>query len=150
LLASSGGRSPLATVLLALDCQITILPEDERIPLGELLPLREEKLTGKLITEATIPLKVGLAFEYVARSPADRPVVCAAAAKWPGGRTRIALGGFGKVPILAMDGPEAGGAVEAAEDAYAGAQDEWASAEYRREVAGVLTRRCIENLPGNK
>jgi CO/xanthine dehydrogenase FAD-binding subunit len=146
LVASAGGRSPLLTALLALDCQVSLLPGEERISLGELLPLRQDTLKGKLIMEVSIPLKAALEFDYVARTPADRPLVCAALARWPGGRTRAALGGYGKVPMLAMDGPESGGASEAARDAYSSAQDEWASAEYRSEVAEVLTRRCVEKL----
>jgi CO/xanthine dehydrogenase FAD-binding subunit len=45
-----------------------------------------------------------------------------------------------------MDGPEAEGAQAAAQNAYSHAVDDWASAEYRQEVVGVLTRRCIETL----
>jgi CO/xanthine dehydrogenase FAD-binding subunit len=150
LVASAGGRSPLGTVLLALDCQLTLVPGNQRLLFGELLPLRQENLKGKLITEVGIPLKAGLAFEYVARSPADRPIVCTAVAVWPSGRTRIALGGYGKAPLLAMDGPNAEGGVEAARDAYSSAQDDWGSGEYRREVAGILTRRCLDSLSGNQ
>jgi putative selenate reductase FAD-binding subunit len=146
LVASAGGRSPLLTALLALDCQVGLLPGNEYASLGDLLPLRKENLKGKLISEVLMPLKARLAFEYVARSPADRPVVCAAVAKWPSGRTRVALGGYGKIPLLALDGPEARGGFEAAKNAFSGAQDEWASAEYRQETAGVLTRRCLQEL----
>jgi putative selenate reductase FAD-binding subunit len=144
--ASGGGRSPLLTSLLALECQLTLLPGEEVISLGDLLALRDEKLKGKLITKLLIPYKVRLAFEYVARTPADSPIVCTAAAKWPSGRTRIVLGGYGKTPFLVFDGPQAEGAVEAARDAFSGAKDQWASAEYRQEIAAVLTRRCLEEL----
>jgi putative selenate reductase FAD-binding subunit len=144
--ASAGGRSPLLTTLLALDCQLTLLPGDDGVSLGELLPLRKEKLAGKLITELAIPYKVSLAFEYVARTPADRPIVCAAVAQWPSGRIRVVLGGYGKTPLMIVDGPQEEGVVEAARDAYSGAEDQWASAEYRQETAGVLTRRCLEAL----
>jgi CO/xanthine dehydrogenase FAD-binding subunit len=87
-----------------------------------------------------------MAYESVARTPADLPIVCAAAAGWPSGRTRLALGGFGMAPLLALDGPEPEGAEIAARSAYSDAGDEWASAEYRREIAPVLARRCIEQL----
>jgi putative selenate reductase FAD-binding subunit len=147
-LVAAGGRSPFATVLLALDAQLTLLPGDEQVSLGDLLPVRVERLGGRLITQVTLPLNTSLAYEYVARTPADLPIVCAAAAQWRSGRTRLALGGFGKAPLLAMDGPEPGGIEAAARDAYSQAGDEWASAEYRQEMAPVLARRCLQGLAG--
>jgi hypothetical protein len=55
----------------------------------------------------------------------------------------VALGGYGAAPLLAFDGSEADGAEVAAQSAYSQAGDEWASAEYRMEIAGILARRCI-------
>jgi CO/xanthine dehydrogenase FAD-binding subunit len=145
-LLAATGRSPFTTAFFALDARLTVLPGDETLDLGDLLPVRQDVLPGRLVTTVTIPLNAGLAYDFVARSPADQPVVCAAAARWPSGRTRVALGGYGKAPLLAFDGTEADGAEIAARDAYDAAQDEWASAEYRREVAAILTRRCLEDL----
>lgn len=147
-LVAAGGRSPLATVWLAMDAQITVLPGEERVGVGELLLTREERLPGRLIISIALPLNVSLAYQYVARTPADQPLVCAAAARWSSGRTRLALGGYGEAPILAMDGPEAEGAVEAARSAYFNAGDQWASAEYRREIAAILAQRCLGELTG--
>ena len=70
----------------------------------------------------------------------------AALAVWPGGRTRVILGGYGAVPALASDGPEMGGEETAAQDAFSQAGDEWASAEYRMEIAPILVRRCLSQL----
>ena len=95
----------------------------------------------RLLTEIRIPLNASLCFDSVARTPLDRPIVCAAVGHWKSGRTRVTLGGFGKAPILAMDGPEPVGAGAAARDAYLNAGDAWASAEYRAHVAGVLAGR---------
>jgi CO/xanthine dehydrogenase FAD-binding subunit len=150
-LVAADGRSPFATAMYALDASIRLLPgkegsDGDQVHLGDLLPFREDLLKGRLITQVTIPLNVSLVYRYVARTPADRPVVCAAGARWPAGRTRVALGGYGAAPVLAMDGPESAGAETAAKNAYSGAGDEWASAEYREEVAGILVRRCIEEL----
>ena len=58
----------------------------------------------------------------------------------------MALGGYGAAPRLAFDGTEADGAKIAAESAYSHCGDEWASAEYRQEIAGVLVERCVQNL----
>ncbi len=143
-LVACDGRSPFAAAMLALDLQLELLPGEEKVSLGDLLPLRSERLKGKLICAARFPLNVHLAFQYTARTPADQPIVCAALAQWPSGRTRLALGGYGDAPMLAMDGPEPGGVQEAARNAYVNAGDEWASAAYRQDVAGVLALRCLE------
>jgi len=145
-LVSADGRSPFATVMLALAAEATLMPDDESAPLGEVLPLREEKLTHKLITQIRVPLNAVLAYEYVARTPADLAIVSVAMAQWPSGRTRVVLGGYGSSPLLAMDGPNAQGADIAAADAYREGGDQWASAEYRSDVAAKLIKRCVESL----
>jgi CO/xanthine dehydrogenase FAD-binding subunit len=132
--------------MLALDARITLQPGDEVIGLGDLLPLRSDRLRGKLITQIKVPRNVALAYEYVARTPADLPIVCTALAQWPSGRTRLALGGFGAVPFLACDGPETAGVETAAKEAYSQAEDEWGSAEYRMEIAVVLAGRCLDSI----
>lgn len=143
IIASSDGRSPFVTALLAMDPRLVWAPGDEHQPLGDFLPLREEFCRGRMIVEVRIPVNVSLRFDMIARSPMDRPIVCAAVATWPSGRTRIALGGHGVAPILAMDGPEPGGAVVAAREAYHFASDQWASADYRMEIAGKLVQRML-------
>ena len=110
--------------------------------LGEYLPLRPKNLITKII----LPLNTKFAFEFVSRTPADKPIVCAALTQWSSGRTRLTLGGYGKSPMLAMDGTEAEGIESAARTAYHEANDEWASAEYRMDVAAVLAKRCMEAI----
>jgi CO/xanthine dehydrogenase FAD-binding subunit len=105
-----------------------------------------EKIKGKLITSIIIPLNTKLAFDYVSRTPADKPIVCAALAQWNSGRTRLVLGGYSKNPSLAMDGTEAEGIETAARNAFHEATDEYASAEYRMDVAATLAKRCLESL----
>jgi CO/xanthine dehydrogenase FAD-binding subunit len=159
-LVSCDGRSTLATVLLAVDAKLEIKsidqvelmemeidsrplqPEIVTLGLGEFLPLRAEQIQGKLITAITVPLNVKLAFEYVSRTPTDKPLICAALAQWNSGRTRLVLGGYGKNPLLAMDGTESEGIETAARNAFHEATDEWASAEYRMDVAATLAKRC--------
>jgi CO/xanthine dehydrogenase FAD-binding subunit len=144
-LVACDGRSTFGTILLALDAKIETRysTDDSRISnIGEFLPLRPRGL----IISITVPVNVKLAFDYVSRTPADKPIVCAALAQWNSGRTRLVLGGYGKSPLLAMDGTEAEGAEAAARNAFHEATDEWASAEYRMDVAATLARRCLENL----
>jgi CO/xanthine dehydrogenase FAD-binding subunit len=148
-LVTCDGRSPFGTLLLALDAKITFAFGNEKITLGNYLPLRvgmNSAHPGELITKVEIPLNAKIAFETVARTPADKPIICAALAQWPSGRTRLALGGWGQAPTLALDGNESGGLEEAARNACSEAADEWASAEYRREVAAVLTKRCQDEI----
>jgi len=145
-LVAAGGRSAFAAAMLALDAQLTLLPGDETLPLGELLPTRGQLLNGKRSTEVTIPLNVSLAFEYVARTPADLPIVCAAVAGWQSGRRRIVLGGFGKSPMMVVDGKDQNDVLPAVENATLNAADEWASAEYRTDVARTLVKRCLDAI----
>jgi len=145
-LVAADGRSPFTTAMLALDAMINILPGNEQVSLGNLLPFREERLRGRLINRVSIPLNARLAYEYVARTPADQPILCAALASWPSGRMRLALGGFGAAPTLAFDGMDEIGLDLAAQNACCQAGDKWASAEYRCEIAGVLSRRCLHTL----
>ena len=144
-LVASDGRSPFATALLAMDAKIEkAIFDNSKIEhqisnLGEYLPLRPTNLITKII----LPLNTKFAFEFVSRTPADKPIICAALTQWSSGRTRLALGGYGKSPMLAMDGTEAEGIESTARNAYHEANDEWASAEYRMDVAAVLAKRCM-------
>ena len=146
-LVTCDGGSPFAAVMLAMDARLTV---DGGQPivygLGDFLPLRHDLLKSKLLTNIEIPLNIKLAYEYVARSPADKPIICSALAQWPSGRTRLVVGGWGKTPTLAMDGNEPSGLEFAARNAAHDATDQWASAEYRSAVAVVLAKRCLEHL----
>ncbi len=159
-LVTCDGRSTFTTVLLALDAKLSMYPlhagaggktgskkkssasGEAEAGLGDYLPLRPEGL----ITKITIPLQAKLAFEYVARTPSDKPIVCVAVAQWPSGRTRLAVGGFGAAPRLAMDGTEPDGLESAAQNALHDSTDEWGSAEYRMDVAATLATRCLAAL----
>ena len=143
-LVASDGRSPFVTMLLAMDAKIEILVNRQSaiVNCGEFLLTHP----SGLITSITIPLNIKTAFEFVSKTPADKPVICAAVAQWNSGRTRLTLGGYSKTPLLAMDGTEADGIQEAAANAYHEAEDEWASAEYRMDVAAVLAKRALESL----
>jgi putative selenate reductase FAD-binding subunit len=157
-LVTCDGRSPFAVVMLALDAKMTFAPGNENITLGDYLPIRvvvdgvspvpavrslPPAGPDKLITKIEIPLNVRLAFETVARTPADKPIVCAALAQWPSGRTRLALGGWGQAPALVLDGNGPDDLEAAARNAFSDAGDEWASKEYRMEIAAVLAKRCL-------
>ncbi|HAL16913.1 MAG TPA: hypothetical protein DCP32_09220 [Anaerolineaceae bacterium] len=142
-LVSSGGRSTFGAALLALDALLHWLPVDQDQALGEWFALRQPPVNALFINRVQIPLNASLAFDTIGRTPDDLPVICTAVAKWPSGRTRITLGGFGSAPILALDAPELGGAEAAVRDALSRAADPWASAEYRQEAGTRLVLRLM-------
>ena len=163
-LVAADGRSTFTTALLALDAKLEIksipklelmaMETESRPPkqevatlgIGEFLPLGPDQIRGKLITSLSVPLNGRFAFDYVSRTPADKPIVCAALVQWNSGRTRLALGGYGKSPMLAMDGTEPEGIETAARNAFHEATDEYGSAEYRMDVAATLAKRCLEAI----
>jgi CO/xanthine dehydrogenase FAD-binding subunit len=145
-IVSSDGRSAFLTALLALDARLIWLPGEREHSLGSYLPLRRNWEGGGLIYSLKIPHNVRLRLDSVARTPGDRPIMIGAVCRWPSGRTRVALGGYGAAPVLALDGPDAGGAEIAARNAYLHAGDEWASAEYRSQVAVDLIRELCESI----
>ncbi|HVP21854.1 MAG TPA: FAD binding domain-containing protein [Anaerolineaceae bacterium] len=142
-LVTADGKSTLATALLALDAKLRILPGEAEINLGDWLLERASWNRRNLIAEIEFSSQPELKWEMVARSPEDRPIVCVAVAVWPSGRTRVALGGYGKAPVVAMDGPESAGADAAAENAYSQATDAFASGSYRSHAAKVMIRRLL-------
>ncbi len=147
-LVAADGRSTFATALLAMDAKIekAILVNSKieyRVSnIGDFLPLK----SPGLVTKTILPTNANFAFETVSRTPADKPIVCAALCQWPGGRTRLALGGWGKSPLLAMDGLEPDGLDSAARNAYHEAADDFASAEYRMDAAATLAKRCLQMI----
>ena len=141
------GRSGFVALLLALDAKVTIVhPSAESLGIGEFLARRSDFARACLITHIEVPLAVKSEFDYVARTPADSPIVAVAVSQWPSGRTRLAVAGYGGLPLLAMDGTGTDGLEAAARNAMHGAVDPWASAEYRMEMAATLARRCLARL----
>jgi len=147
-LVACEGRSTFASMLLAMDAKIEqAILDNSKIEyqvstVGDFLPLRSKQLITKII----LPINIKLAFEYVSKTPSDKPIVCAAVAQWNSGRTRLALGGYGKSPMLAMDGTEDKGIEAAAMNTFHEATDEYASAEYRMDVASTLAKRCLKAI----
>ena len=147
-LVSCDGRSTFTTMLLAMDAKIEQAKFDNSkvdhrvLTIGDFLPLRPRDL----ISSITIPLHTKLSFEYVSRTPADKPIVCVAAAGWASGRRRLAAGGYGKSPMLAMDGSASDDPAAAARNTFHEATDDFGSAEYRMDMAATLAKRCMSSL----
>ena len=151
-LFSGDGRSPLLTSLLAMGAELESAESDSRLPLAELFQLRAGRTPIGLITAIHARPPDRLAYEQVARSPADLPQVCAAAAYFGASdELRVALGGHGRHPLLVhqASGEQAHAlepAVHAAQQAFSKAGDEWAGAEFRAAVAGMLVGRVVREV----
>lgn len=156
---SGDGRSPMLAALLALQATLELEPGREQVALDEFLAGRARPWMDRLITWVEIAMQATLRYAGVARSPADRPILCAALARTAEAGWRVVLGGYGPAPMRAVAAEqtlnqasaadwhhsvEAAG--EAAAMAYARAEDSWASAEYRQAVAGVLVRRLAGEI----
>ena len=139
-IASANGHSPLLAILLADNVEVYLAQQEKPILLGELLPLRAESLQRQLITEIAISDKPFLAYEKISKTPDDVPLIVASVAQWPGGRTRVVVGGSLDVPKLAMDGTSPTGADVAASNLFSGTD------LYLSEMAGILVNRCLQKL----
>jgi carbon-monoxide dehydrogenase medium subunit len=155
--------SVLAVALLALDAQVTIARKDTRtVSLADFLAMREHLLLQALITEITVPMKnPRTSLQTVARTPSDKPIVSVVASaqieKGIARDARIALGGVSDFAVRAsasekvLEGQSLNDALieKAASVATQGLtppNDFRGSAEYRKEMAFVLTRRALKEI----
>jgi len=155
-LMGADGRSALLTVLAALDPEVKLAPGDERMRIDEFLERRQSAIPPFILLEVSFDLPGCVAYDYVARAPMDRPLVCAAATriKRSGDDVlRIALGGYGERPYswqLDWEEPKPDSMLSAASKSangiYQSAGDDFASAAYRSEIAGILTRRVVNEV----
>ncbi len=162
--ALAGGdiHSPFSVALAALKARVKIYEQAGEMPLWADLSrqVRQKGLKGRLITAVSLTLpegRMGASYQQVARTPADRPIVCAAAVAYEssaGVQTTTAVGGLLQ-DILVFSQKIAGeGAAEAADELAAEVgkartpessyqSDFRGSAEYRREIAPMLARRAL-------
>lgn len=153
----------LAVALLALDAQVTIVRKDTRlVALADFLSMRDDLLMMGLLTEIAIPMTNPRAsLQTVARTPSDKPIVsvCAAARieDSVARDVRIALGGVADIAVRASAAEEAlegrtlndaviENAARTAAEGLTRHGDFRGSAEYRQEMAAVLTRRAVREL----
>ena len=107
-----------------------------------------------LILRVSLPALPGnfhAAYEKVARTPADQPIVCVAARAAVEDQQlrdiRLALGGVAEKPIVITQ--PAGSIDDLAQLAIltvTPADDYFASADYRREMIGVLVKRALSTV----
>ena len=161
----------LAVGLLALDAQVTIVRKESRtVSLADFLSMREHLLVMALITEISLPMtNPRSSLQTVARTPSDKPIVSVGvSAQINNGvarDVRIALGGVGEIAVRAnaaekiLEGQSLNdrlidnavgaihpGTAHQGESPLQPRGDFRGSAEYRKEMAIVLTRRAIKEL----
>jgi CO/xanthine dehydrogenase FAD-binding subunit len=163
-LAVAAPDDPLLAALLVSDALVLLYGRDgyREVPLPEFLPRRAGLLAAPaLIVEVRAPVPpagAGAGLAAVARTPADSPIVLAAAALRVEGmlctRARLALGGIAPTAVRLAEVEEmlAGQPISAELIGSAAARagglidppgDFRGSAEYRRAMACVLTERAL-------
>lgn len=155
LLVERNPQSPTLTLLLALGAVVTRIDLDMRFTMAAWVGLSADVarfLIGRLrITRG--PGNARVAYEKVSRTPADLPVVGAVAYHAPAADshpsfTSLALCGVAPVPIPQPNVSQAlaeTGDIEHALDNLIldPPDDHWGSAEYRTEMARVVSRRAL-------
>jgi CO/xanthine dehydrogenase FAD-binding subunit len=147
-IAGEDGRSIVLGALLALDATVTILPDDEEILLGELLPFRESLLKGKIISKVRFNLSTSIQLESVSKTPASVPFIYITIARWKSNRSRVVMGGFGLSPTLVADGAHGQGVELAAQSALPDQVTIQVDRAYLAECVKILTLRCLQNGEG--
>lgn len=155
LLVERNPQSPTLTGLLALGAIVTRLDLDMRFTMGAWLGLQQDAaryLLGRVRLTRGTP-HCAVAYEKVARTPADLPIVGAVAYVTPGQGGKfpfvaLALCGVAAHPVaqpnVAQVLAETGDIERALENLVLNPpSDHWGSAEYRTEMARVLSRRAL-------
>jgi aerobic carbon-monoxide dehydrogenase medium subunit len=147
--------SDLPAVLLCLDAELAVRgPGGERtVPAAEFFTgfLETALAPDELLTEIRVPrLNGGCAYVKYSRRAQDWATVAVAAARVNGG-TQVALTNMGSTPLRAAaveealaSGAKPGDAAARAAEGTSPPSDTNGSAEYRRRLAQVLTRRALE------
>lgn len=140
---SSNGRSSVQLCLNAMESEYRLSGEDEFQAHSTRL---KTKLVDDFIEEIQIPNPISLAFESVGRSPKDQPVVAVAASRRSDDRIHVACGGSEAMWAEFDFQPGTDDGENTIRNLFKDANDKWAGAEYRQEVAAVLLSRCLQKL----
>jgi len=153
-LLGASSQSELLLALLALDAHVVVATagQPRALPLQDLLADLPGQLDGGLVIEIKLPWLAETAhggLARVARTPADQPIV-AAAALVDGDNRRLAVGGLTASPLLLRlsAASELELALDAALNGVPLLSDWQGSSEYRRSIAAVLSRRALAEALG--
>ena len=147
------GFSDVLTMFLALNASVELY-KGGVVPLAEYAqrPYDRDILVGVLVPKEN----ARFVYQSVRNSQTDFPVLTCAAAKLADGSIRAAIGARPGKAVLYTAAPEAGETAEEfaarfAAEVKAGIKTESnlrGGAEYRRHLAGVLTKRAVCRLEG--
>lgn len=158
MLASGDIHAPLSIALAALGARVELYGQPGELPLWADLAGQAwgKGLQKQLLTEVSVESHqpLGTGYEQVARTPADLPILCAAAAAYPAGEGQIetctAVGGLlrGSIlvdrSVLKLDQDAAAADITGhLHEDLPTLDDYLGSAEYRRSIAPVIARRAL-------
>ena len=141
----ANGRSPLLTCLRALDSAVLVQPDIGYLALDDYL---QEAYNGRdfFIENLTVVIPEAVAYEQVARSPKDLPIVCVAVVQDLDGSVIVTVGGHEAILGGLVFEPGDALQTDAVRPLFEDTDDEWASAAYRQDVAESLLKRCLAKL----
>ena len=152
-IVTAPGNSPLFSVLLALDARLIVRAargtREDEVALPYWTP-QPRSLILRVVLPAP-PANAHAAYEKIARTPADQPIVCVAARASVDQNQlrdiRLALGGVAEKPIvIAQPAGTIDKLAQLAVSTVTPPDDYFASADYRREMIGVLVKRTLNSL----
>lgn len=152
-IASRLADSELLAALLVLEATVTLHSASSQNTIALANYLADAERPSSLISTISIPLPSGSGTSHrVARTPADYPIVSITGWRTAEGDMRLAATGLGERPFRLPTAEQAAQTdVEQAATAAAKANnhpgDFRGSASYRAEMAAVLTRRTLNELP---
>ena len=151
-IASRLAESELLAALLVLDASVTLHAPSNHHTLSLANYLAELERPSGLISTVTVPMMTGQGASHrVARTPADYPIVSITGWRMADGIVHLAATGLGERPFRLIDAEKtAADDIERAATAAAAANshpgDFRGDANYRAEMAAVLTRRTLNQL----
>jgi len=147
-LRSADQRSPFLTALLALAPELELAPSGRFVSL-ERFPRSQPENEREFPLWMSFRIPDDFAWEFIARTPKDRPIISLAAARKKDSALRIACGGDEHPPRVISQSAKAEALFALVRHAYEASGDAWASAEYRQEMSQVLLSRCLQRLESN-
>ncbi len=143
--ATGHWESEFLATLLACDAVVTLAQSHGETELGlDVLLADHRSLRGTIITRVAVAGDGIIAAARTARTPADRPIVCAVARR-AGGGVRLALSGVAAWPAVSRTALIRSGTDGAAwAEQFDPPGDFRGSSAYRRALAVTLARRAVE------
>jgi aerobic carbon-monoxide dehydrogenase medium subunit len=147
--------SDIASVLVALDGEL-VTSAGRTIPAGDFFQgvFTTALEPTEVLTEIRVP-KVGGGWSYLKFHPRAQDWAIVGVAVATNGGTKVALTNMGPKPLRATAveealaaGEDPASAARAATEGMEPIDDPFATAEYRRHLAGVLVRRALEEAMG--